>query len=1025
VCGELTAHTTFYEHSRRCVSCAGRDGDAVVGEGFGDAAELPELEAGYSSDNEDDRRRRELDEHRQEVEAAELREELEAALSDSEETTPPPPDEDPDDEPEGGGAAGTRWRDAGLLKLFQGSPDTVRAACVLLEHQRVAGVPVGSGAFEDMLRLNKAFLPQPNNYPPSLYAIHQVLSTPNAGSVTRHLCRCGMFAHLPKKQWRAHASEQCAECKEWRFAQRGTSAFSHVSDSTVERVQASGVPRPLRTVYYFGVKESIRSLFKDENFCAERRLDRDGDLLKHTVWGGKYFEEVNVRTNGALFDKDNGAYEIGMDWVSPFKWNQKFKLGVVALRSLDLPMSSRGSMRNVKTLFILPGPKESNADDLEAIFREVHREFDDLEAHGITVYDPVLKKTHGHKAYLLSLAGDTPVQTAYGHLHGHTAFWGCGRCFFQGLHASKLPGGTAGMSGVYFQGYNKLQQQPLKLQRFDLSADGSSLRVWPPVARVEAWAFDAQRSTHDLVKACGENAAKSKGDRAGPAALKERPPLATGVSFMACRRFFNLVRGFAIPLYHKFLYGVLKTFMNLALPKTKGYTAEDTRLWVIRAGKRAEVSKRGLYVRSPVDSTRPYKDVVTGKGSYTMEDWGAFVGTYGRFVLCGAWEDPVFYYMFCLLSEAYHVFFNSHPLEAGELDHGRDCMQAFARLVEKHGHFRHCTQNLHVLACHLVEEFQWVGQSGTNGELWVERAVQREVKPTRNRSARNVPVFLVNNRLEVEAAAVLFRDGKLDTFVTDRLGGGVTRRGPPAHTTAQLLAMGFDGLPPTLRERDAPEADGGEAYAKGEVHFSSVGTRLDPFSTDNRERFGHLKRFLCGDADAGIGTDDGHGVLASNANFAWYEFSSVTLPQGVELKSQQYNQSLARSSTCFECRFEKPNGSYDHYIGEAVSFWLVLLKPAPPGAPRALHLCMPDLFHNASGAAYVPKPPTGSANVFPHAPPLSATRVRFCDRASKYSINWSRVIPMSAVLRTVCLVDMPERRERGKTPCIALPFLNN
>ena len=174
----------------------------------------------------------------------------------------------------------------------------------------------------------------------------------------------------------------------------------------------------------------------------------------------------------------------------------------------------------------------------------------------------------------------------------------------------------------------------------------------------ELFAFTAQKTDHKLVVACGKNAEKEPGVRIGG---KDNYPVSHGVSLMAGRRYFDMVQGFVVPIYHKFLYGVVKAWLNTVMPaKQVGVERRET-AYILSSAKKKLVTACALRVRTPTDATRPYKDVVVHKGSYTMEDWGVFVGTFGRFVLGDAWDqDTPFYYMFALLSEAYHIFFQSH-----------------------------------------------------------------------------------------------------------------------------------------------------------------------------------------------------------------------------------------------------------------------------------------------------------------------------------------------------------------------------
>jgi hypothetical protein len=85
-----------------------------------------------------------------------------------------------------------------------------------------------------------------------------------------------------------------------------------------------------------------------------------------------------------------------------------------------------------------------------------------------------------------------------------------------------------------------------------------------------------------------------------------------------------------IPISHCFRYGVVKKFCKLVLPRKP-----KNKPWEVSAANREAVSARAVHLVLPADSARAYRDIVKYGGSYTMEDYGAFVGTAGLFVLRG------------------------------------------------------------------------------------------------------------------------------------------------------------------------------------------------------------------------------------------------------------------------------------------------------------------------------------------------------------------------------------------------------
>jgi hypothetical protein len=137
---------------------------------------------------------------------------------------------------------------------------------------------------------------------------------------------------------------RCPTCQEPRFVSYET--------------QKGTCFKPRKTFIEFGVEKALRELWADLEFCKAWNGGEERDVDGPDFWGGKYADEINERVGGVvLFEAEGGGYELGFDYGQPYK-RQKYSLGVVCIRSLDLPGERRSEKRFRKTVAIFPGPNE-------------------------------------------------------------------------------------------------------------------------------------------------------------------------------------------------------------------------------------------------------------------------------------------------------------------------------------------------------------------------------------------------------------------------------------------------------------------------------------------------------------------------------------------------------------------------------------------------------------------------------------------------------------------------------------------
>ena len=105
------------------------------------------------------------------------------------------------------------WRARQQLPIYDvagiASEKTVLSAAMeALREKTLYGVR--DNAFDAMCRRTAATLPQPNQYPPSLYAMKQVVGVEPLHDFEEHVCvnECGPFTKLAQDKWMEHKDDQ-------------------------------------------------------------------------------------------------------------------------------------------------------------------------------------------------------------------------------------------------------------------------------------------------------------------------------------------------------------------------------------------------------------------------------------------------------------------------------------------------------------------------------------------------------------------------------------------------------------------------------------------------------------------------------------------------------------------------------------------------------------------------------------------------------------------------------------------------
>ncbi|BDA42812.1 hypothetical protein COCOBI_03-7050 [Coccomyxa sp. Obi] len=568
---------------------------------------------------------------------------------------------------------------------------------------------VRNNVFDRMCRFLSTVLPPDNLFPPSLHVMQGLVECPEPSKYEHHVCKqdhC-RFQYAPKHEWWKHAEDKCPTCGEPRF-KRKTSASGGL------------ILTPQKAFWYFPIKEVIQNkFFNNTKWTQLRRSDMEWAAQDPcNFFGAGEARRLNALFDGKLMHPHSGCYELGMDWVQVFNITMH-SVGVIGIRSTDIPIEHRGNREFSDVLLIIPGPNEPHNLD---IFLEPLLE--DLRSCG-PLGDGFKVSEHKmvdglqeivefmHTVFLVKWHVDRPALGALLKASSVAAYMACCWCLFQSTRVG---------NGMYPLGYSHPEPQTLLHKDTD-----------PPMPPPSKYMHDdSLKLSHDQhmhvagEAEAGRFSAKKAGCRGVSPVFKMLP--------YADRNNLCLV-----PAAHGFLHGLVKGLWEKIL--YKGKRTEDVAWYTLSDEKRAILRQRGREIRTTSEFGRGYKCVVDQRGGYTMEDWLHFTETFSPLLRHGdilheqvaeMWEllrGAVLFYMRACTPEELQPA-NRRAAREKLIQYGR-LLQGTPRLLngdEDPNLLRMplsmCTPNLHMLVCRLFEQEAAQGCTAHNLEFWLERLMQ-------------------------------------------------------------------------------------------------------------------------------------------------------------------------------------------------------------------------------------------------------------------------------------------------------------
>uniref|UniRef100_A0A383VXT3 LysM domain-containing protein n=1 Tax=Tetradesmus obliquus TaxID=3088 RepID=A0A383VXT3_TETOB len=216
---------------------------------------------------------------------------------------------------------------------------------------------------------------------------------------------------------------------------------------------------------------------------------------------------------------------------------------------------------------------------------------------------------------------------------------------------------------------------------------------------------------------------------------------------------------FIVPIAHAGLLGAIKSFWSLLLAPTA--KAADRQWYTLSGHAKQLMAQRAAHLTPTCDFGRPYTDIVSKKGNWTMEDWLHWTETWSVYITKPDSDGTPLLperakKMWQHLRAGLLYFLRSEPPEDAAQDAAaaQQQLKEYATLVEQHFPISMCTFNLHVLVCRLAEQEKARGKVAYCTEYWVEWLVQWAKSCVRYRTTKFPELVLVSDILVDTALAV-------------------------------------------------------------------------------------------------------------------------------------------------------------------------------------------------------------------------------------------------------------------------------
>jgi hypothetical protein len=480
------------------------------------------------------------------------------------------------------------------------------------------------------------------------------------------------------------------------------------------------------------------------------------------------------------------------------------------------------------------------------------------------------RRTFHHKVFIVGVFGDTPALKKLQAWLAHNAKLGCGWCIVRS---------TRDGNAQYWYGYSADTE-------IGWLTDAPPLRLAKCGADVTRLSHKQQeRRALDVVEEVArptEVGAHGISPLVGTKKLSNHNPL--GLSYVDYNDLW------IVPIGHAALLGLVKDFWKALLgPVKKG----QPRPWyALPADSKAEIHRRAAELDSTDDFGRPYRCIVTERGSWVMENWLHWTESFSCLILAPSGgkhvlHDKRLHEMWGLLRDflLHHMRMVDPYLSEADFREARHTarsnLERYAALAQDNFGRVLCKYNLHLLVCRLWQQQRKRGHTAFYSEFWVEGLVQLVKSSTKYRSTTQPELVIVGHLLLGRRLAVLKQEQGLKSFDEYFGAGGMQGVNMDEGIACQMLGSG--------------KALGPSERAAAEAALARYVKDMTPEVWDEVMVAGaELLRYTYASQYVGLDTDAPHLLLKSVAylrsvkRVSYYVRVRYAEPQGGQMREVQY-----------------------------------------------------------------------------------------------------------------------------------------
>ena len=162
--------------------------------------------------------------------------------------------------------------------------------------------------------------------------------------------------------------------------------------------------------WYIDWVTSVHNMpFKSELFHGQR-------FYNHSIWKSS----AGMRSI---------VLALSIDWFPPFK-SQEYSIGVVSVIPANLSVTDRANVSNLWPVVIIEGPREPSHTLF--LLEDLCTEINNLEEHGLVVYDSLTNANIRVHVTLGPVIADTPANAKIGDHTAHAGYFACISCRHRG-----------------------------------------------------------------------------------------------------------------------------------------------------------------------------------------------------------------------------------------------------------------------------------------------------------------------------------------------------------------------------------------------------------------------------------------------------------------------------------------------------------------------------------------------------------------------------------------------------------------